>query len=158
MVGANNTYKSVRIISGDYDIFYTVWCSNFHELYDMRSDPYQMNNLLFNTSSQAGKKTFGFEIEKLVPRIDALLLTLKACEAEVCIRPWETLHPTGNVKSLKDAMHSRFDEFYIERQKKVTFTGCARGYLPYLEGAMEPIPYKDKNGKVKRMVRWEELA
>lgn len=158
MVGANNTYKSVRIISDDYDISYTVWCSNMHELYDMKYDPYQMNNLLSSTANHEIKPSFGFDIDRLVPRVDALLLTLKACEREVCIRPWETLHPTGNVKNLKDAMDPKYDEFYIEKQKKVTFTGCAKGYLPYLEGAMEPIPYKDKSGKVKRMVNWHDLA
>lgn len=124
----------------------------------MKADPYQMNNLLFNTSENSHTQVFGFDIEKLVSRVDALLLTLKACEGEVCIRPWETLHPTGNVKNLKDAMNPRYDDFYIEKQKKVTFTGCALGYLPYLEGAMEPIPYKGKDGKVKRMVNWHDLA
>lgn len=32
----NNTYKSLRIVSPDYDISYTVWCTNEHELYDMK--------------------------------------------------------------------------------------------------------------------------
>ena len=157
MVGANNTYKSVRVISDDYDISYTVWCSNFHELYDMTADPYQMSNLLSPASNNEQTEVFGYNIDRLVSRVDALLLTLKACEGEVCVRPWETLHPAGNVKNLKDAMNPKYDEFYIEKQKKVTFTGCARGYLPYLEGAMEPIPYKGKDGQVKRMVNWHDL-
>ena len=124
----------------------------------MKSDPFQMNNLLLNSSDHEVRQIFGFDIDNLVPRVDALLLTLKACEAEVCIRPWDTLHPTGNVRSLKDAMNSSYDEFYIEKQKKVTFTGCALGYLPWLEGALEPIPYKDEHGRVRRAARWEDLA
>ena len=124
----------------------------------MKADPYQMNNFLSHTSDDKQTEVFGFSIDQLVSRVDALLLTLKACEGEVCIRPWQTLHPTGNVKSLKDAMNSKYDEFYTEKQKKVTFTGCAQGYLPYLEGAMEPIPYKDEDGHVKRMVNWYDLA
>ncbi|KAJ7466911.1 putative arylsulfatase [Mycena latifolia] len=42
----NNTYKSARVIGTSYNLFYTVWCDNSHELYDMNADPYQMNNLL----------------------------------------------------------------------------------------------------------------
>ncbi len=33
--GLNNTYKSLRVIGEDYDLAYTVWCSNEHELYEM---------------------------------------------------------------------------------------------------------------------------
>ena len=32
----NNTYKAMRIVSPQYDLQYTVWCSNEHELYDMK--------------------------------------------------------------------------------------------------------------------------
>lgn len=32
---ANNTYKSVRIIGEEYNLYYSVWCSNEHELYDL---------------------------------------------------------------------------------------------------------------------------
>lgn len=32
----NNTYKALRIIAEDYDLYYSVWCNNEHELYDMR--------------------------------------------------------------------------------------------------------------------------
>ena len=30
-----NTYKTVRVIGEGYDLSYTVWCTNEHELYDM---------------------------------------------------------------------------------------------------------------------------
>jgi hypothetical protein len=124
----------------------------------MKSDPFQMHNLLLNSSDHEHGEVSGFDISKLVPRVDALLLTLKACEAEVCTRPWETLHPTGNVRNLKEAMNTRYDDFYVEKQKKVTFSGCAKGYLPWLEGALEPLPYKDEHGRVRRAARWEDLA
>lgn len=122
----------------------------------MRNDPFQMNNLFSNASSEW--QLFDFDLDKLVPRVDALLLTLKACKGQVCTRPWETLHPEGNVRSLKEAMNPRFDEFYMEKQKRVTFTGCANGYLPWLEGAMEPLPYEDEHGRVRRAARWEDLT
>jgi len=32
----NNTYKSLRIISKTYNFYYSVWCNNEHELYDLK--------------------------------------------------------------------------------------------------------------------------
>lgn len=31
----NNTYKSVRILGEVYNLYYSVWCNNEHELYDL---------------------------------------------------------------------------------------------------------------------------
>ncbi|KAI8629350.1 arylsulfatase precursor [Xylariaceae sp. FL1651] len=133
----NNTYKSLRIMSNDYDIAYTIWCTNEHELYDMRTDPGQMSNL-YGTQGQL----FGWDVGKVTNRIDALLLTLKACKGVVCQRPWATLHPQGNVNSLSDAMSPAFDEFYDEEQLKVSFTACALGYLAEFEGPLQPIAFE----------------
>lgn len=155
VLGPNNTYKTVRVISDDFDIAYTVWCTNEHELYDMRTDPYQMNNL-YGSEKGAGVQVSDHELEKLVPRVDALLLTLKACKGKICTRPWETLHPAGDVKSLKDAMHSKFDRFYLEEQQRVRFDGCAEGYLPWLEQPEQPLGFTDRTGRIRRAARWED--
>lgn len=32
---SNNTYKAIRVISHSYNLYYSVWCNNEHELYDM---------------------------------------------------------------------------------------------------------------------------
>ena len=32
---ANSTYKALRILGNDYNFYYSVWCSNQRELYDM---------------------------------------------------------------------------------------------------------------------------
>ena len=32
----NNTYYSVRVIGEDYSFYYSVWCTNEHEVYDMK--------------------------------------------------------------------------------------------------------------------------
>lgn len=32
----NNTYKAVRIVSDTWDLYYSVWCTNEHELYDLK--------------------------------------------------------------------------------------------------------------------------
>ncbi len=31
----HNTYKAIRLSSQDYSLYYSVWCNNEHELYDM---------------------------------------------------------------------------------------------------------------------------
>jgi N-acetylglucosamine-6-sulfatase len=95
-----------------------------------------MNNIY-----DGGTSIHGWSISRLVSRLDALLLTLKACKGKVCTRPWETLHPQDDVHNLADAMNTGFDEFYIEKQAKVTFSACMLGYLPAYEGALEPLPY-----------------
>lgn len=32
---ANNTYKALRVIGKNYNLHYSVWCTNEHELYDL---------------------------------------------------------------------------------------------------------------------------
>jgi N-acetylglucosamine-6-sulfatase len=33
---ANNTYKGLRIEAEDYGFYYSVWCNNVREMYDMK--------------------------------------------------------------------------------------------------------------------------
>lgn len=35
----NNTYKSLRLLGEGYNLYYSVWCSNEHELYDLSVSP-----------------------------------------------------------------------------------------------------------------------
>lgn len=32
----NNTYKAIRVISENYSIYYSVWCTNEREFYDLK--------------------------------------------------------------------------------------------------------------------------
>ena len=32
----NNTYKGLRLVGDDYDLYYSVWCSGEHQLYDLK--------------------------------------------------------------------------------------------------------------------------
>lgn len=34
-IALNNTYKALRIISQEYNLYYSVWCTGEHELYDL---------------------------------------------------------------------------------------------------------------------------
>ena len=33
---SNNTYKAIRVLSEEYNLYYSVWCNNERELYDLR--------------------------------------------------------------------------------------------------------------------------
>ncbi|KAF1844222.1 arylsulfatase precursor [Cucurbitaria berberidis CBS 394.84] len=134
---ANNTYKTVRVIGEEYDLAYSVWCTNDHELYDMTNDPYQLQNL-YNTDDTVN----AWPIAKLASRLNGLLLTLKRCKGRACTRPWEKLHPVGDVRNLKDAMDERYDEFYLEHQHPVTFSECALGQVLSVEGELEPVVWR----------------
>lgn len=138
----NNTYKAVRIVGNSYNLLYQVWCNNEHELYDLNTDPGQMVNLLAHPDEDAneerpdGKLVMGVPLEKVVPRLDALLFVLKSCKGGTCVRPWREIHPAGNVDTLGDALSPRFDRFYEQQQRraKVQFDRCELGYILDAEG------------------------
>lgn len=156
----NNTYKSMRVIGSGYNIYYSVWCTNEHELYvslpaavifpskpeqDMIEDQWQMDNLLsnFTDASDMSKlkgSLLNHPLSKVVPRLDALQLVLKSCKGNSCTDPWQTLHPQGNVHSLPDALNPRYNDFY-NSQPKVRFSECKQGYLIEAEGPQTARPY-----------------
>ena len=77
---------------------------------------------------------------------------LKSCKAETCTQPWKALHPQGNVLSLRDALSPRFDDFYVNQQKKVSYSSCEAGYIVDAEG-----PQFERDGLVYRQgLRWSE--
>lgn len=129
----NNTFKGIRVVAEEYNLYYQIWCTNEHELYDMSDDPGQMRNLL----EDSGKPytLFGFPIGKVVQRLDALLMVQKSCKGKTCREPWKSLHPDGRVQNLKDAMGQQFDGFY-EAQIEVQWDYCHNGYVPEAEGPM----------------------
>ncbi|KAL4923800.1 Six-hairpin glycosidase-like protein [Aspergillus undulatus] len=118
----NNTYKTARIISHEFNLFYAVWCTGDHELYDLNNDPYQINDI-YSTTPQ-----------KFINRLDALLLVLKSCAGTSCIKPWDELHPDGSVQTLSDALDAQYDASY-KGLPKVEYGVCADGYLVALEGS-----------------------
>jgi arylsulfatase A-like enzyme len=129
----NNTYKAIRVISEAYNLHYQVWCNNEHELYDLTTDPGQMLNLL-HPDYHAPDRLLSRALDQVVSRLDSLLFVLKSCKAETCIRPWDELHPLGNVRNLRDALSPRFDDFYMQRRMKVEFDRCEMGFILDAEG------------------------
>ncbi|KAF8979360.1 hypothetical protein BGZ46_005525 [Entomortierella lignicola] len=118
----DNSYKSVRLIGLGYNLLYTTWCTGEKEYYDLVKDPFQVKNI-YKTTEQ----TF-------LDRLDALLNVLRTCKGPTCRDPWSVIHPAKNVKvrSLKDALNKKYDEFYASLPK-FAFKNC----LPYYLSANE---------------------
>ena len=88
----------------------------------------------------------------MAARLDALLLVLKSCAGERCVRPWAALHPGGDVASLRQALAPRFDAFYERDLVRVRFARCEPGYILDAEG-----PQFEADGLVFRGgVHWSE--
>jgi arylsulfatase A-like enzyme len=147
-----------------YNLLYTVWCSGEHELYNLLADPYETENLYPRTNHTGATISLhppparhdpyrsdtlppahdlahhdavlsSVSLDRLLPRLDALLMVLKTCKARQCTHPWEVLHPHDTVRDLEQAMDARYDEFYAA-QAKVAFDRCEKAYIPESEGAM----------------------
>ncbi|QKX53241.1 uncharacterized protein TRUGW13939_00317 [Talaromyces rugulosus] len=182
----NHTYKALRVKGREYNIYYSVWCNNEHELYDMtvrlfifmvlrhllsidaskekadceQADPHQLHNLLStdDKENQTSHAILGISLPKVVARLDSLLLVLKSCKGQVCVKPWKALHPQGEVTSLKDALDTRYDYFYKEKQtSRVYFDECARGYLLDVEGPQYNFESNDEgNSFIRDGLPWYE--
>ncbi|KAB8218769.1 alkaline-phosphatase-like protein [Aspergillus novoparasiticus] len=132
----NNTYKGLRLVSDDYSLYYSVWCTNDKEFYNLKDDPLQTTNLASNISAHQSYTIANRQLGQIIPRLDALMMVLKSCNGDSCREPWRQLHPKGYVNNLADALDSGFDEFYAN-QPKVSFSECSLGYHIYAEGPQE---------------------
>ncbi|KAJ5655250.1 sulfatase [Penicillium longicatenatum] len=130
----SNTYKAMRIIGENYSVFYSVWCTNEREIYDMLNDPGQMHNLFDQKSTHLLHRP----MHVVQDRLDALLMVLKSCKTKTCQDPWGYLHPDKKVRTLSDALQPKYDQFYAE-QPKITFQQCGFAYVPEAEGMQEAL-------------------
>lgn len=109
-------------------------------------DPYQIDNLLRHDTAKLTNHSIalpgqhwqslqnGIEIERLVHRLDALLMVLKTCVGRQCTHPWEVLFSNGEVKNLYDAVAPEYDEFFETKVERVAFEKCEKGYIAESEG------------------------
>ncbi|KAJ5099938.1 hypothetical protein N7532_006939 [Penicillium argentinense] len=147
-----NTYKGIRLIAEDYSLYYSVWCTNEKEYFNLKDDPHQTVNLAAHPNKHANYKIANRELPQIINRLDALMMVLKSCEGDSCRDPWGQLHPAGQVTNLAEALATGFDEFY-ENQPKVSFTACEHGYIKESEGPQEYNAYKGGNNQ-KRGWGW----
>ncbi|KAI3393250.1 hypothetical protein diail_4539 [Diaporthe ilicicola] len=141
LVLLNNTYKAVRVIGPGYNLYYSVWCNNEHELYNLDTDPGQLHNLYSAKDNDEDTRILGTRVSLVISRLDALMMVLKSCKGDTCIKPWRVLHPREDVHSLSDALQVRFDSFY-RNQAKVAYNRCELGYIIDAEGPQAPYQYR----------------
>lgn len=137
----NNTYKALRLMSGNESLFYSTWCTGEREFYDMNQDYVQMNNRLAADPKGEALQYFGRSEDELISRLDALLMVTKSCKQDSCRVPWGTLFPAGQVTDLETAMNSQYDTFFAN-QPKVTFSECRSGYIVSAEGPQNVTAFK----------------
>jgi len=139
--GRNNTYKGLRVVGQGYNLYYSVWCTNEHELYDLDDDPYQLNNIHPSAQSVPTYRILGVDLGRALQRLDALLLVTKSCKGRTCVEPWSVLHPDGAVRTLRDALQRKYDDFYALVGERVSFERCELGYIREVEGEQRAPVY-----------------
>jgi N-acetylglucosamine-6-sulfatase len=139
----NNTYKALRLVSGNYSLYYSVWCTGEHEFYDVARDPAQMHNLFSDGKLAEDFSLAGRSFQQVIYRLDALLLVLKTCKGTSCIAPWSSHHPSSSaeVETLLQALNPKYDIYYINHAK-VGFSSCELGYIPEAEGNVDKIEFR----------------
>ncbi|KAL4806255.1 alkaline-phosphatase-like protein [Aspergillus unguis] len=128
-----NTYKGLRLHSDNYSFYYSVWCHNEREFFDLKGDPFQTVNLAANVGKHQNYKIANRPLRQVMQRANALMMVLKSCTEDACRKPWEQLHPGGNVQNLVDALDTAYDTFYAN-QPRVSFTECSKGHHIWAEG------------------------
>ncbi|KAJ9125075.1 hypothetical protein QFC22_000028 [Naganishia vaughanmartiniae] len=152
----NNTYRTVRVHHetetegpGHATYSYSVWCTGERELYDLTKDPHQINNLLaplnpvgrfapFDSLGGEDKPLVDAESQRLLHRLDALMLVLKTCKGSTCTDPYGELvplshpRPPTHISGFEQLLDSKLDD-YFAGLPKVHFKECALGYHRALE-------------------------
>jgi hypothetical protein len=149
----NNTYKGLRLVGKRFNLYYSVWCNNVHQLYDLNTDPGQLHNLLEGPSrdSEQQKTISGVPVAKVAARLDSLLFVTKSCQGDSCVHPWKSLHASG-VNSLEDALNAEYDTFYEIEQTRIKYNRCEAGYILDAEG-----PQFESDGMMYRHgLKWSE--
>lgn len=104
------------------------------------------------------KRIMGVQMEPLKHRLDALLAVLKSCSGETCRHPWKVLHPSGDVKTLRDALKPEYNEFY-KNLPKVEFKHCMRHYDPQNElPASSVFPGNHKSQHARHLEEWMHMG
>ena len=129
----NNTYKALRLLSGNESFYYSTWCTNEREFYDMNADIFQMNNRLGPNPKDGVVDYFGRPWNEVIDRLDALLMVTKSCKEDSCRAPWNVLFPKGQVNDLETAMRPEYDSFFKD-QPQISFSSCGVGYFIDEEG------------------------
>ncbi|KAI0015896.1 arylsulfatase [Xylariomycetidae sp. FL0641] len=131
----NTTYKTLRVVAdADADgdgrsLLYSRWCTGEAELYDTAADPDELVNLARDPADA--------EAQRLMARLNALLLASKSCAGATCRNPWRVLQPEParrgvvvddedeelTIASLAQALQPEYDAFF-DSIPQVAFREC----------------------------------
>ena len=100
-----------------------------HNLYPSYESP--------SSVSVSAGTLLSYSIHNVLARLDSLLMVLKSCKGTQCTRPWNVIHPNGDVKDLWDALSVKYDLFYLREQQRVEFNRCEQGYILDAEGPQD---------------------
>ncbi|KAF2144358.1 uncharacterized protein K452DRAFT_344391 [Aplosporella prunicola CBS 121167] len=104
----DNDYKTMRVVGEKSSWMYSRWCNDDTELYNITADPHELLNLA-NASDPA--------IQRVLSRMNALLMVGKSCAESSCREPWSVLQPPNAppgqpVLNLEEALNPDYDEYY----------------------------------------------
>ncbi|KAF7548128.1 hypothetical protein G7Z17_g7271 [Cylindrodendrum hubeiense] len=124
----NNSYKALRAVGEKSSWLFTKWCTGETELYNTLDDPSEVINLAYKANNP-NKYT-----QRLIHRLNALLLVTKSCERDNCRNPWTVLQSSheddypesGEIfSSLETAMQKKYDSFFAGLPN-VNFKECLK--------------------------------
>ncbi|KAL0934496.1 arylsulfatase precursor [Colletotrichum truncatum] len=138
-----NSYKTLRLVGDEFSWLFIKWCTNEMELYNTQDDPYELTNLINSTSPS---------IQRLLTRLNAVLLVTKSCTQGTCRDPWTVLQPpdsTTRIASLQEALSPSFDPFFSSLPE-IRFKECMQYQYAPNEEPFYPPGAADKLSEHRR--------
>jgi hypothetical protein len=133
------TWKGVRVCNEDKSSCYkyAVHCNGENELYNLTSDPHELENLTpswENSTVKSGFSPIPSQYKSLVDRLDAIMSAAAICKGVECIDPMSMLHKNEKNVTFEQAMHPSYNDHYSQFQK-FKFLECTPFFLPENEFA-----------------------
>ncbi|KAF0323030.1 sulfatase [Colletotrichum asianum] len=138
----NNSYKTLRLVGNEFSWLFVKWCTNEMELYNTQDDPYELVNLINSTDTSH---------QRLLTRLNAILLVTKSCTQGTCRDPWTVLQPpnSSQITTLTEALSSDHDAFFASILQ-VHFNECMQyQYIPN-EGPFYPVGAEEGLSKFRQ--------
>jgi hypothetical protein len=144
MLGDSNidprfTWKGVRVCNEHKSSCYkyAVHCNGEKELYNLTSDPHELDNLTpswLNSTVKAGFSPIPSQYKCLIDRLDAIMSAAAICKGVECIDPMAMLHKNEKNVTFEQAMHPTYNDHY-SKFEKFKFLQCSTFFLPENEFA-----------------------
>ncbi|KAF4915942.1 Arylsulfatase [Colletotrichum viniferum] len=138
----DNSYKTLRLVGNAFSWLFVKWCTNEMELYNTQDDPHELVNLINSTDTSH---------QRLLTRLNAILLVTKSCTQGTCREPWTVLQPpnSSQITTLTQALSCDHDAFFASILQ-VHFNECMQyQYIPN-EGPFYPVGAEEGLSKFRQ--------